>query len=258
MALNPISLTNADCVHHAFEEIGLIKKSFTFRKINFPKIIFFSELRQAPPLVAIFKPCKMRRLILILTFSSLLSCKNSKEKAELAKANNINEIVETVITEDSLNVLKTKTNSKRLNEDLTVIDIYTPVKDKYGFIHTSPIHRSAWEVSIEDILRYKNIGLFSSKDSLYLLKQNSNPQKFKIDETILQKVNQTTWKKEFDLGTKHDYYEMTIPLFSLDNKNAYLELIHLYGQMQGTGKAIYLKKINGRWKIIKKKAKWIS
>ena len=50
MALNPISLTNADCVHHAFEEIGLIKKSFPFSEINFPKIIFFYELRQAPPL----------------------------------------------------------------------------------------------------------------------------------------------------------------------------------------------------------------
>ena len=52
VALNPISLTNADCVHHAFEEIGLIKKSFPFSEINFPKIIFFYELRQAPPLAA--------------------------------------------------------------------------------------------------------------------------------------------------------------------------------------------------------------
>ncbi len=43
-SLNPISLTNADCVHHAFEEIGLIKKSFPFSEINFPKIKFFSEL----------------------------------------------------------------------------------------------------------------------------------------------------------------------------------------------------------------------
>ena len=52
VALNPISLTNADCVHHAFEEIGLIKKSFPFSEINFHKIKFFSELRQAPPLPA--------------------------------------------------------------------------------------------------------------------------------------------------------------------------------------------------------------
>jgi len=50
VALNPISLTNADCVHHAFEEIGLIKKSFPFSEINFPKIIFFYELRQEPPI----------------------------------------------------------------------------------------------------------------------------------------------------------------------------------------------------------------
>ena len=53
VALNPISLTNADCVHHAFEEIGLIKKSFPFSEINFPKIKFFYELRQAPPLALI-------------------------------------------------------------------------------------------------------------------------------------------------------------------------------------------------------------
>ena len=53
VAINPISLTNADCVHHAFEEIGLIKKSFPFSEINFPKIIFFYELRQAPTLMVI-------------------------------------------------------------------------------------------------------------------------------------------------------------------------------------------------------------
>jgi len=60
VALNPISLTNADYVHHAFEEIGLIKKSFPFSKINFPEIIFFYELRQASPLCAIFQDVRKK------------------------------------------------------------------------------------------------------------------------------------------------------------------------------------------------------
>ena len=63
VALNPISLTNADCIHHAFEEIGLIKKSFPFSEINFPKIIFFYELRQALPIQATLRAWKSTLLI---------------------------------------------------------------------------------------------------------------------------------------------------------------------------------------------------
>jgi hypothetical protein len=53
--LNPISLTNADCVHHAFEEIGLVKKSFLFSEINFPKIIFFLRTSSSATFVGNFK-----------------------------------------------------------------------------------------------------------------------------------------------------------------------------------------------------------
>jgi hypothetical protein len=45
---------------------------------------------------------------------------------------------------------------------------------------------------------------------------------------------------------------MTIPLFSLDNQKAYVELGYYCGTLCGYGEAIYLKKINGKWTIVEK------
>ena len=76
VALNPISLTNADCVHHAFEEIGLIKKSLPFNQINLPKIKIFYELRQAPPIRGYFE--KLRQSIIFQLLKSLFIFVNAK------------------------------------------------------------------------------------------------------------------------------------------------------------------------------------
>jgi hypothetical protein len=51
---------------------------------------------------------------------------------------------------------------------------------------------------------------------------------------------------------------MTIPIFSLDNQKAYVELGYHCGTLCGYGKAIYLKKVSGKWIIVKKFRTWIS
>ena len=61
-----------------------------------------------------------------------------------------------------------------------------------------PPSSSFSNVSIEDLLFYRKSGFFSTKDSLYLVEQNSNPQKFKIDQILLDKINQTTKEKEIN------------------------------------------------------------
>ena len=193
---------------------------------------------------------------------SLLSCKNSKEKTEFdtSKVKNINEIVETIITQDSLEVLKTGKDSRMLCDELTKLSIYIPEKVNKGLVRIPP-SSSFSNVSIEDLLFYRKSGFFSTKDSLYLVEQNSNPQKFKIDQILLDKINQTTKEKEInkkESGKSFNFYEMTIPIFSLDNQKAYLELNHYCGGLCGSGESIYLEKIKGKWKIIDKWTTWIS
>ena len=102
---------------------------------------------------------------------------------------------------------------------------------------------------------------FTSKDSLCLLQQNLNPKKLKIDKNFAEKLNLTTKEEELNkrkTDRKYNYFEITMPIFSLDKNKAYLEINHYCGGLCGSGKSIFLKKINGKWKIIDKWRTWIS
>lgn len=202
----------------------------------------------------------MKNIVLIFTFLFLLSCKNSESKTELegSKVKDINQIVQIVIVEDSLNVLKNGTDTKMFCKELTKLSVYIPEKRKDGLIPPPP---SFNQVSIEDLLHYRKSFYFSAKDSLCLLKQNSNPEKFKIEESLAEKINQTTKEKEIlkkKMGKPFGFYEMTIPIFSLDNQKAYLQLNNHCGGLCGGGTSIYLRKINGKWKIVDKRQTWMS
>ena len=170
----------------------------------------------------------MRNIVLIFTFLFLLSCKKSESKTELEikQVNDINQIVQVVIIEDSLKILKNGTDTRMFCKELTKLSVYVPEKTKDGIIPPPP-PPSFNQVSIEDLLHYRKSFYFSAKDSLSLLKQNSNPEKFKIEESLSEKINQTTKEKEINkekMDRPFDFYEMTIPLFSLNHQKAYLEL----------------------------------
>ncbi|RTY85831.1 hypothetical protein [Flavobacterium sp. GT3R68] len=205
----------------------------------------------------------MKYLILIITFLSLLSCKKSNEKGEFdsAKIKNINEIVETIIIEDSLNVLKSDKKSRMLCEDLIKINVYVPEKSKDGLELPPPPPSN--NISINTLINSKIIEpmFFTSKDSTYLILQNSGIVKYRIDEKILAKVNFTSSEMEKTkrkIGKHYSFYEISLPLFSVDNNKAYVELGYYCGSLCGQGKAFFLEKINGKWKIIESFGTWIS
>jgi hypothetical protein len=208
----------------------------------------------------------MKKLILILLVSLLFTkCKNNNNEIEIGspKINEINKIVKTIILEDSLNVLKNDKESKMFCEELIKLDIYIPEKRKKNEPIPPPPPPSFYKISIEDLLNYKieNEMFFTSKDSLDLLRQNLNPEKLIIEKDILQKINLTTEERENTKrknGELYNFYVMTIPIFSSDNNKAYVELNHYCGGLCGNGKSIFLKKINGKWKVVDKWRTWIS
>jgi len=208
----------------------------------------------------------MKKLILILIVSlSFIKCKNINNETEFeySQITDINDVVNAVILEDSLNVLKNRKESEMFCEELIKLDIYIPEKIKDNEPIPTPPPPSFNDISIENLLYYKieNEMFFTSKDSLCLLRQNLNPKKLKIDKNLAEKINLTTKIKEINkrkIGKPYSYFEMTIPIFSLDKNKAYLELNHYCGSLCGSGKSIYLKKINGKWKIVDKWRTWIS
>ncbi|MNR29931.1 hypothetical protein D3C85_1473490 [compost metagenome] len=96
---------------------------------------------------------------------------------------------------------------------------------------------------------------------MYLLEQNLNPEKLKIDKNLSNRLNTITieeLKTQRTKGQRIRFYEMTIPVLSFDRQKAYVQLGYHCGSLCGSGKAIYLRKINGKWMIITKWETWIS
>jgi hypothetical protein len=201
-------------------------------------------------------------LLLIVIFVLLVNCKPKSKENELYASNikDINEIVETIIIQDSLHVSKNEKESKMFCVDLVKLNISIPEKRKDGIITIpSPFNN----VSLKNLIDRKinDEIFFSEKDSLTLIEQNSYPQTIRISNDIISKINSTTREKELQkrkIGEIYSFYEMKIPIFSLDKNKAYVELGYYCGGLCGSGKAIYLKKIKGKWKIIDTWRTWVS
>jgi hypothetical protein len=193
--------------------------------------------------------------VLFIVFSC---CQNKKEKTNTNSESitNINEIVEAIIIQDSLDVFSKSKDSPMFCSELRKLNISIPEKNENGLIPPPPPRG----IYITTLLSEKIIGeRFSAKDSLFILEQNSNPEKLKIEKKLLSKLNSIA-KEEALIKSKKlfTFYEMTIPVFSIDKQKAYVELDHHCSGLCGSGKALYLKKINGKWKIIEKWQTWIS
>ena len=199
-----------------------------------------------------------KEFILLLIAFTLLNCETKSKTIEL-DSKEINAIVEAVIIQDSLNVLKDKKGSKMFCTELEAVRIEIPVKLKNG-LTPPPFPGNQF---ISNILKTKinDEVFFSKKDSANIMSQSSTLEKFEIGNAISSKVNATTIEKEFkkkENGKDYNFYQMKIPIFSLDKQKAYVELNRYCGHLCGSGKAIYLKKINGKWIIIEKWRTWIS
>ena len=203
----------------------------------------------------------MKYLLFSLFFYLLLSCQNSKQKTELnsSQLKDINEIVRAITIEYNLEALKKDNKNVILSDSLKKTKIYIPSKkDKELGVPTPPDF-----VTINEIIKVKIKGqaFFSNVDSSHILSQYPDIKKLKISENILSKINSPSFEKEIvsrkKVGEYH-FYEIGIPLFSIDNKKAFVELSSYCGGLCGNGEFIFLEKINGKWKIIERFETWIS
>jgi hypothetical protein len=198
-------------------------------------------------------------IFIILTFCN---CQSKKEDYNLSskEIKDINEIVEAVIIQDSLDVFSKNEDSIMFCSELRKLNIYIPPKKTGDNFILFPKENGVYITNLIPT-KIKGISFFSSKDSLYLLKQNSNPKKLIIEKTIVDKLNVTTIEKvekRRENKQRSRFYEMTIPVFSLDRQNAYVELDYQCGGLCGSGQVIFLKKIKAKWKIIVEWQNWIS
>ncbi|KQB39922.1 hypothetical protein RC62_606 [Flavobacterium aquidurense] len=193
----------------------------------------------------------MKKLVLYtVVILAFCNCQNKKETKNINPENikDINQIVEAIIIQDSLKVFSKSEDSIMFCSELRKLNIYIPPSNNPDYILIPRLDGMYITQLIPGII--KGITFFSSKDSLHLLDQNSNPEKLRIEKNIITKLNSTTIEK-IKIRRKNKkrsrFYEMTIPVFSVDRKCAYVQLDYQCGGLCGSGQAIYLKKIKGKW-----------
>jgi hypothetical protein len=92
-----------------------------------------------------------------------------------------------------------------------------------------------------------NNSFFLKKDLDNIIKQNNGLEKFNIPKNITKKFKTVEYSKK--IAVANEYIQFSIPIFSKDNKKAYLEYDKHTGNENSYGKSLYLEKINGKWKI---------
>lgn len=197
----------------------------------------------------------MKKLLTLFLLLILIGCSKSKFYIE-ERTEDINSIIKTVIETDSLNVSKNNPENNKIVQFLKRVKVVLPNPDKNII---SPPNRDARE--LDEIFNSKSERVFSKNDSLYLLSQNTNPDSLEISNNLKEKYNYSQLSKvlrDRDNGNYYQYYEFEIPLFSSDNKTAYIELTYHSKGYFGKGIAYILKKENDKWIVIDKRVTWIN
>jgi hypothetical protein len=199
----------------------------------------------------------MRNYITILFLFFVFSCKNKSENTITEQNHDIEKVIEFVIMDDSLNVLRSDSSEIPLSKELKKLKVYSlnksgkkrPPKPENG-------------IYLEDLFYYHLDDKFiPEKDSLYLLNQNETLNTYVIENTFPKRIKLTTFEKQKSKRKANkdaEFVHLTFPIFSSDHTKAYLEIINVCFGDCGFGQAIYLEKKNGMWKIVYQNELWVG
>jgi len=204
---------------------------------------------------------KMYKKPLFYFFILILTSCHDENKFNLnSNLNDFNEIIETVIKYDSLMILNNSKGNYAITEYLEKIKITNPeIQNKDSLILITPPN----SLTIGNLFYLQQVDFkgFDKKDSLYLLSQNLNPDSLKISDKLLSKTKHLTRKQideEWEKGNYIKYFTFKIPFISKDKSKAYIESGYRCGGLCGNGRAYFLEKNNGKWKVVKKWVTWMS
>jgi hypothetical protein len=176
------------------------------------------------------------------------------EKYKLPSENEINEVVQAVVIQDSL--FYDDKSGIPLATDLYKLEIYFHDTIKYG--QNPP--RLPWINNFYELVGiHGNNASFTSQDSSYLIYQNKNLLEFRLDTTKFNNLILTTrleQESKLKAREKTKFYYFSIPLFNNDQSIAYVELSFVCRKLCGYGNGFVLEKRNGIWGIVRKDTKW--
>lgn len=206
----------------------------------------------------------MRIFYALLLFIFLFGCQEPKKDYPIPSKKDINEIVKAIITQQSCVDLFDWPGlgiSKPGDPNYNALDNLALLTDLKKVTVIDTLISDLYTVSIDSLLNPKDSLHFKKADSLYILSQFYFLKHFEVDRTTLKNVrfiSNNELKAETFGGRRTPYYEISIPIFSLDQQQVYIQL-NRYVRLNGAvGYMFILRKIKGQWKIVRQKETWMS
>lgn len=206
----------------------------------------------------------MKYLVLLIFLFCLISCSdNNKNAYTIPSKDEINDIVETIIIDDTVPVfINTKTlDTSFFKEGPNRVNL--PIKNKFSVeleknyvyftsnIDAPPPPPGAFGINFSSLIE-KSDGLFSRLDSCYLVFQNEILQHFTFSSHLIKRINITTSVNQ--AKKKEPYYVCSFPLFTAKKDYAFVEVIYRHYGLCGSSVITYvLKKTNNKWKVLIRK-----
>lgn len=205
----------------------------------------------------------MRGFLLFLIAIFLFGCHEPKKDYPVPSKKDINDIVRAIITQQNCVVLFDSTGmaiTKPGVAHYNALDSLVLLTDLKKITVMDTLISDPYTVYIRHMLNPKDPLHFKKSDSLYILTQYYFLKHFTVDGKSLTNVkfiNGDELKKEQVARKKRTpYYELSIPIFSLDQQQVYVQLNrYTEGAM---GYMFILRKIEGQWKIVRQKYTWVS
>lgn len=199
----------------------------------------------------------MRNYLVILSFFFAFGCKNKSKNTTIERNDEVEKIIECVILEDTLNVYKIDSTAIPLSKELKKLKVHK-LSSNLEHIPPKPVDG----IYLDDLFYYRlEISFIPKKDSLNLLNQNETLKNYRIENSLSKKIKLTTFQEQKNKSQANqdaEFLYLTIPIFSSDNTKAYMEVSKICFGNCGWGRAIYLEKKNGKWKIVYKNQLWIG
>lgn len=194
-------------------------------------------------------------LLISISCNKKQSCNDNKKAREIETAN----IIKTLINSTTENTLPICTNLKKLNVR-TDLKIQMKNKDSIAIIKLPPkkdIISQNTEVFIEKLLKtkYNNKTFFDKRDSLNFVEQNYSLNSNLVPKKICEKTKTVSLAKLKSENSNIEYIIISNPIFSSNNKKAYIE-IDKYTKIYRHGESLFLEKIGKTWKIIHVAKNW--
>lgn len=202
----------------------------------------------------------MTKLLTIPFLFFLLGCLdyNSRQTFLPPDKKSVNEIVEAVINHDSLLFLNPD-SSRQILLSVNLRKLRVIVPDTTTDVPPPIDHNT---VSIFNLFNslVNHQRFFGRSDSTYFLSQNNAMDTFTIDKTLTEKIAVTTLSEQQQKTNSNQfahYYDMTIPILTVDQKKAYIELTNNCSGCGGAT-AYYLERSNSKWIVVGWQRLWIN